>query len=333
MNELVKIKDVSAQYGITARTLRYYEDIRLIASTRIEDYAHRVYDETAITRLKQILILRKLNISIKDIQHIFKASCSQIVLDMLDKKVDNIDDEIALLHELKEIIMNFINQIKSADFNNDADVKLLYDKANEIEAQLITTDYNGKINKGASSGLTTSGIRLMEITEKLDKKIPDILVIKIPRFLALTSKYQIYDELWEDDGSFKIGSLPDWMNENSHLEKNIIFDCAYFLCKRKDDWWRFVYHVNEKVESIDISPYEVIEFDGGLYAAAVFNSEETDMEYAEDVINKWLESTNYVFDDERDVLENMPYEDDEIRNGLSYWQKLRYIPIKLKEGS
>ena len=126
MNELTKIKDVSSRYKITARTLRYYEDIGLITSTRIEDYAHRVYDETAITRLKQILILRKLNISIKDIKHIFKASCSQVVLDMLGKKVDNIDDEIALLHELKEIIMNFINQIKNADFNNDADVKLLY---------------------------------------------------------------------------------------------------------------------------------------------------------------------------------------------------------------
>ena len=30
MNELTKIKDVSSRYGITARTLRYYEDMGLI---------------------------------------------------------------------------------------------------------------------------------------------------------------------------------------------------------------------------------------------------------------------------------------------------------------
>ena len=514
MNELIKIKDVSTKYGITARTLRYYEDIGLLTSTRIEDYAHRVYDETAIIRLKQILILRKMNISIKDIQQIFEASSSQVVLDMLDKKVDNIDDEIALLHELKEIIMNFISQIKNADFNNDSDVKLLYDKAKEIETQLITSDYIGNgtkitninlnemipvyeeyepegaqtgkysltnqgeliissvgwddldyiglqtkenfmlplrmelvaksdgdiwlhYNKGglclnhnnygtdlyyihandiftgqhtsysvpalpldeytevswvldyneaiiylngehyhthvwldseislderkkicspvdvmagagntvtvkslkvigiksASSELSTSGIRLMEVTEKLDKKIPDVLVIKIPKFLALTSQYQHYDELWEDDGSFKIGSLPDWMNENSHLKKTIIFDCTDFLCKRKDGWWRFIHHVNEQVKNVDITPYEVIEFEGGLYAVAIFVDNETDMEYAEKVIIKWLESTKFIYDNERDVIENMPYvECDEISKGLGYEQLLRYIPIKLKEG-
>ena len=161
----------------------------------------------------------------------------------------------------------------------------------------------------------------------------EVLVVKIPKFLALTSKYQDYDELWEDDGSFKLGSLPDWMNENSHLTKNIIFDCSFFLCRRKDFWWRFVHHVNEQIKNVDVTPYDVIEFEGGLYAAATFNSNETDMEYAEEAIKKRLESTEFVYDDERDVIENMPYEEcDEISKGLGYEQKLRYIPIKLKEG-
>ena len=68
MSELTKIKDVSMKYAITARTLRYYEDIGILTSIRTESYAHRMYDEAAITRLKQILILRKLNISVKDIK-------------------------------------------------------------------------------------------------------------------------------------------------------------------------------------------------------------------------------------------------------------------------
>ena len=67
MHELVKITDMTGRYDITARTLRYYEDIGLLASTRSDDYAYRLYDEAAVQRLEQILILRKLNISIKDI--------------------------------------------------------------------------------------------------------------------------------------------------------------------------------------------------------------------------------------------------------------------------
>ncbi|MCL2512971.1 MAG: MerR family transcriptional regulator, partial [Oscillospiraceae bacterium] len=67
MNKLIKIQEVSNKYDITARTLRYYEDTGLIISTRSEDYAYRLYDEAAIKRLEQILVLRKLNISIRDI--------------------------------------------------------------------------------------------------------------------------------------------------------------------------------------------------------------------------------------------------------------------------
>ncbi len=156
MNELIKIKDVSAKYDISARALRYYEDMGLVHSTRSFDYAYRLYHETAIKRLEQILILRKLNISIKDIQRIFAASGSEIVLEVLGKKVEDIDGETALLHELKEIVLEFIRHIREIDFANDSDVKLLYEKAKNIENQLANTDYNGN---------PSNVNRLMEVTK------------------------------------------------------------------------------------------------------------------------------------------------------------------------
>ena len=168
MNDLMKIRDVSAKYGISARTLRYYEDMELIRSTRIDGYAYRLYDEPAVKRLEQILILRKLNINIKDIQRVFAASGSETVLEVLGSKVNDIDEEVALLHELKEIIVTFIRQIENADFSNDSDVKLLYDKAKEIEAQLGGTKYTGN----------PSPIhRLFEVTEKLEEKAASKLQI------------------------------------------------------------------------------------------------------------------------------------------------------------
>ena len=82
-------------------------------------------------------------ISIQDIGRIFRASGSEIVLDVLGKKVGDIDEEISLLHELKEIVLDFIRQIEKADFGKDSDVKLLYEKAKEIKTQLVNVDYNG----------------------------------------------------------------------------------------------------------------------------------------------------------------------------------------------
>jgi len=137
MNQLTKLKDVSTRYNVTTSSLRYYEKMGLLKSTRDESSGYRLFDETALVRLRQILILRKMNISIEDIGRIFASQNSDTVLSVLDKKVDDIDSEVALLHELKEIVLAFIQQIRQVDFHNDADVKKLFDKASEIETALV----------------------------------------------------------------------------------------------------------------------------------------------------------------------------------------------------
>ena len=67
MINLTKIKDVSARYNVATSTLRFYEKMNLLKSTRDESSGYRLYDEDALIRLRQILILRKMNISIGDI--------------------------------------------------------------------------------------------------------------------------------------------------------------------------------------------------------------------------------------------------------------------------
>jgi len=158
MGELKKIREMSTQYGISARALKYYEEMGLITSTRNDDYAYRLYDDAAVQRLEQILILRKLNISIKDIKRIFNTSGSEVVLEVLGKKVDAIDEEVSLLHELREIVLDFIRQIEQSDFGNKSDIQLLYDKAREIEAQFVNVDYNGN---------AANVNRLLDVTDKL----------------------------------------------------------------------------------------------------------------------------------------------------------------------
>lgn len=168
MTELTKAGDLSSRYGVSTRTLRYYEEMGLIQSRRLKDYAYRMYDDANIKRLEQILILRKLNIGIKDIQRIFNTAGSEVVLEVLGKKVDDIDEEVALLHELKEIVIAFIRQIEKADFSNGSDVKLLYDKAKEIETKLVNVEYTGN---------PSPVHRLFEVAEKLEEKAASRLLI------------------------------------------------------------------------------------------------------------------------------------------------------------
>ena len=322
MNNLIKIKDVSSKYSITARTLRYYEDMGLINSARSDDYAYRMYDENAVRRLEQILILRKLNISIKDIQRIFSTSSSDIVLEVLEKKVQNIDDEVALLHELKDIVLDFIHEIERVDFSDNSDIKLLYDKARELETQLISVDYIGK---------PSNVNRLIEITEKLDNKIPDVMVVRIPRFKAVTSG----DQLWGD--IFENGGYMNQLWKHLHLYKSVIFDCFDFLLP-KNDKAEWICAVKEGVTDAEVSPLNLIDFPGGLYAMAVsIDEDDESINKVQNKIFRWLESTNSELDNSRDFMCNMPYLDEgdiankDIEKGLGYKQLQRYVPIKLKD--
>jgi len=281
-----------------------------------------MYDESAVRRLEQILILRKLNISIKDIQRIFNASGSEVVLEVLGKKVQNIDDEVALLHELKDIVLDFIHEIEQVDFADNSDIKLLYDKAKELETQLISVDYIGK-----PSNIN----RLLEITEKLEKKVPDVMVVRIPRFKAVTSG----DQLWGD--MFENGGYMNQLWKHILLYRSVIFDCFDFLLP-KNDKAEWICAVKEDVTAADVSPLKLIDFPGGLYAMAVsIDEDDESILKVQDKICRWIESTNFELDKSRDFMCNMPYSEEgdkankDIEKGLGYKQLQRYVPIKLKD--
>ncbi|MDE6132810.1 MAG: MerR family transcriptional regulator, partial [Oscillospiraceae bacterium] len=302
----------SVKYDVSARTLRYYEDMGLIESTRSDEYAYRLYDEAAIKRLEQILILRRLNISIKDIKRIFSTTSSEVVLDVLEKKVDHIDEEVSLLNELKKIVLEFIEQIKNLDFEKETDVKLLYKKAADIETQLTNTDYNGN----------SSAERFFEVTEKLNDKVPDIIIVRIPKFRAVTSGEMSYEDIF--------GRFQTWQEAHNDFFQPIIFDAPDFLCENNGSL-EWIWRIRDNITEADTAPYEIIEHTGGLYAAAV--SIDGDDESGSKVlqkIEKWIEQTNFVIDDSRTTSVHMIYADDEIRKGLGYHQLNFYAPIKLK---
>jgi DNA-binding transcriptional MerR regulator len=201
MTELIKAGGLSNRYGVSTRTLRYYEEIGLIQSQRTDEYAYRMYDAANIKKLEQILILRKLNIGIKDIQRIFNAVGSDVVLEVLTKKVGDIDEEVALLHELKEIVIAFIRQIEQADFSKDSDVKLLYDKAKEIEIRLANAEYAGN---------PSPAHRLFEVADRLEEKavsrlqIPDNVLKRLLQnvYFIWGDGIDVADELGRKYGMF-----------------------------------------------------------------------------------------------------------------------------------
>lgn len=64
------IQDIARLAGTTSRTLRYYDDVGLLAPSRIGSNGYRYYDELALVRLQRILMLRDLGLGIPAIAQV-----------------------------------------------------------------------------------------------------------------------------------------------------------------------------------------------------------------------------------------------------------------------
>lgn len=124
--ELQTISQVSSEYKISTRMLRYYEQVGLIESKRKEDYAYRVYDETAIKRLRQVIVLRKLRIPIKQIVNILNNPNAVETVEIFQKNINELDEEIIALSTVKSILLRFIEEL-----NEKIDTRLRIDLLSE----------------------------------------------------------------------------------------------------------------------------------------------------------------------------------------------------------
>jgi len=124
--ELQTVRQVSLEYGISARMLRYYEQIGILESLRTDDYAYRVYDEVGIKRLQQIIILRKLQIPVKQIKDIITNQDAVAVVEVFKQNIIELDEKISALSAVRSILTRFVDEMQEK-----ADVQLKLDILND----------------------------------------------------------------------------------------------------------------------------------------------------------------------------------------------------------
>ena len=64
------VKEVSRLSGVSVRTLHYYDEIGLLSPTKTTQAGYRLYDDAALSRLRQILFFRELDFPLKEIGEI-----------------------------------------------------------------------------------------------------------------------------------------------------------------------------------------------------------------------------------------------------------------------
>lgn len=182
--EAMTISQVSKSFSVSTRMLRYYEQVGLIESYRWEDYAYRMYDETALTRLRQILILRKLRISLKQIKEILQKPDAVIAIKVFQQNISELDDEIAALSTIKGILSRFVDELQ---------------KAADIQINRLITQDETVLAAIESLSLTSINFKEDKTMDKLKNaeehlsRLKDVRIVYLPP-AAVAAAHHIGDE-------------------------------------------------------------------------------------------------------------------------------------------
>ena len=304
--ELIRINEVVESFGISSRTLRYYEEKGLLWSKHPENKSQRYYDDAALERLKQIIVLRKLQIPIKDIVAIFESENMSALIQAFVNKLDALDVEITALSELRRLVDDFLHKMLISGVKKISAITLLYE---ETEKRLAVAEETESITLERVSAVSRRALKLQE---------HDVRIIRFPAKRMLTSR-------------LKTGQA-----ENLDLEKmQNLFACYGFTASpgfrngffRKEDNGEWIMMVEIPHDYDNQTPYADEHFQGGLYAVSSSFMEDMDDTFI--LLKEWVsESENFALEAGAEMIEEiLPWD---IAIKLNRYQQDVYIPIKTK---
>ena len=99
---MMTVHEVSRLTGVSIRTLQYYDRIGLLPPAEYTEAGYRLYDDTALETLQQILLFRELEFPLKEIRRIIQSPAFdrgralEQQVELLELKKERLDRLIAL---------------------------------------------------------------------------------------------------------------------------------------------------------------------------------------------------------------------------------------------
>ena len=112
---MMTVNEVSKLTGVSIRTLQYYDKIGLLHPAGYTEAGYRLYDDTALAALQQILLFRELEFPLKEIKEIIsspdfdRSRALEQQIGLLKLKKERIENLIDLAEEIKLLGVRKLN--------------------------------------------------------------------------------------------------------------------------------------------------------------------------------------------------------------------------------
>jgi DNA-binding transcriptional MerR regulator len=117
------VGEVAQRYGITVRTLHHYDDIGLLTPGRRTSSGYRVYTAADLTRLSQVIVYRRLGLSLEEIASLLDEG------DVVSHLIRQRERVMSQLDEMKDLIEAIDQALEKAMTNTpmtDDDMRELF---------------------------------------------------------------------------------------------------------------------------------------------------------------------------------------------------------------
>lgn len=106
---MMTVHEVSKISGVSIRALHHYDNIGLLPATEVTDAGYRMYDETALDRLQQIMMFKELEFTLKEIKEILDSPdfdrnrVLEQQIHLLELRKEHLENLIAFARGIKSI--------------------------------------------------------------------------------------------------------------------------------------------------------------------------------------------------------------------------------------
>lgn len=202
---MMTVNEVSKLTGVSIRTLQYYDTIGLLPPTEYTEAGYRLYDDTAMERLQQILLFRELEFPLKEIKRIIDSPDFN-----RNKALEQQMKLLTMKKEHLEGLISFARKIKETGVN-------------KMDFQVFNTTKMDEYTKKAKEqwGQTAE---YKEYEEKTGKQSPEAQKQALQNFMLIFVEFgKMTDKKPEDsDVQLKVKVLQDYITDHFYKCSNEI---------------------------------------------------------------------------------------------------------------